>query len=65
MNFNYATLCFINIGMFCHFQKMQSADIYIIPGNVDISNYINVNILLLILKNYSMENIHVTIVIKG
>ena len=64
MNFEYVTLCFINMSMICHFQKMQSA--YHSRERRYKYNNINANILLFILKkNYSMENIPDTTVIKG
>ena len=71
MNFEYYILCFINIGMICHFQKMQSAYIHIISNGFQgtytyMFDYMNINNLHLISKkNYSVENISVATVIKG
>ena len=67
MIFEYVTLCFINIGKICYFQKMQSADIHIIlmdsRERLYKYNYINVSILHLISKkNYRVENIFVPVI---
>ena len=71
INFEYVTLCFINIGMICHFQSRCKAEIYIsfLMDSTEVIytyNYINVNMLHLVSKkNYSVENISVATVIKG
>ena len=73
MIFEYVTLCFINVGIICHFQSRFKAQIYIsfLMDSIEriyiyMYNYTNLNILHIISKkNYSVENIYFATVIKG